>query len=73
MPCCVRSMNLIGLRIFFKYNAGDSFKMDIPFGNKELFGNFIKIIFLFFSVLAIFGILLQRPWVACWDLDLVLA
>ncbi len=51
MPCCVLSMNLIGLRIFFKYNAGDSFKMDIPFGNKELFGNFMKIVFLFFLFL----------------------
>ncbi|XP_046446200.1 pickpocket protein 28-like isoform X3 [Daphnia pulex] len=30
------SVKLIGLRIFFKYNAGDSFSMDVPFGNKEL-------------------------------------
>ena len=35
---CMTSNKLIGLRIFFKYNAGDSFKMDIPFGNKELLG-----------------------------------
>jgi hypothetical protein len=33
-----RSVKLIGLRIFFKYNAGDSFSMDVPFGNKELIG-----------------------------------
>lgn len=32
------SMHLVGARIFFKYNAGDSFKMDIPYGNKELVG-----------------------------------
>ncbi|XP_057371714.1 pickpocket protein 28-like isoform X2 [Daphnia carinata] len=30
------SVKLIGLRVFFKYNAGESFSMDAPFGNKEL-------------------------------------
>ena len=32
------SMQMVGVRIFFKYNAGDSFKMDVPYGNKELLG-----------------------------------
>lgn len=32
------SMQIVGVRIFFKYNAGDSFKMDVPYGNKELLG-----------------------------------
>lgn len=32
------SVKLIGLRVFFKYNAGESFTMDVPFGNKELLG-----------------------------------
>lgn len=42
---CNDSTKLIGLRIFFKYNAGESFSMDVPFGNKELLGKYKKLVY----------------------------